>query len=437
MSVVVRIPPSPTGYFHVGRARTALFNYLFAKKHGGRIIFRFEDTDRERSKTEYEQDIVESLGWLGITYDEGPTRQSERTPVYKGHLDKMIAEGTAYISHETEGANREVVRFKNPNATITFHDLIRGDISFDTTELGDFIIARNINEPLYHLAVVVDDYVGGITHVIRGDDGISNAPRQILLQEAIGAARPVYAHMPMILGPDKSKMSARHGATSLRDFREEGFLPEAMVNYLALLGWHPEDDREYFSLPELVEAFELERVQKSGAVWDRDKLLSVNQHWMRKLPDTTFLTHVGLTKSNIEKAVPLLKERARTFGEARALLEGELKCLFEEPVLDKNTLISKEPADRPGLAKTALEALLEAVNGLAEGVSAEAVKDTLMPMADAEEAKGKGGRGGVLWPLRYALSGQERSPDPFTLIAILGRKEATSRVQKAIDILGE
>src|SRR6185312_17392461 len=279
--VVVRIPPSPTGYFHIGRARTALFNYLFAKKHGGRIIFRIEDTDKERSKKEYEEDIIASLHWLGITYDEGPFKQSERGEIYKKHIQRILANGTAYISVESEGANKEVIRLKNPNKIITFTDLIHGDITFDTTELKDFVIARNIDDPLYHLTVVVDDYEMGVTHVIRGDDGISNTPRQILLQEALGAIRPVYAHVPLILAPDRSKMSARHGATSLRDFRNRGYLPEAMVNFLGLLGFNPGGERELYTLKELSEIFDLSRVNKAGAVFNIDKLNWFNREYIK------------------------------------------------------------------------------------------------------------------------------------------------------------
>src|SRR3990167_7603638 len=226
--VVVRFPPSPTGNLHIGTARTLLFNFLFAKKHGGKIIMRFEDTDKERSKKEYEENILEGLKWLGIGYDEGPLKQSERSAVYQKHLQKMLDDGTAYISSEPEGESKDVIRFKNPNKKIKFLDVVRGEIEFDTTELKDFVIAKNLEEPLYHLAVVVDDHEMGITHVIRGEDHISNTPRQILIQEAISAARPVYAHIPLILGLDRSKLSKRHGATAVNEYRNKGYLPEAV-----------------------------------------------------------------------------------------------------------------------------------------------------------------------------------------------------------------
>ncbi|HUY05405.1 MAG TPA: glutamate--tRNA ligase family protein [Candidatus Paceibacterota bacterium] len=446
MNVVTRIPPSPTGHLHIGTARTALFNYLFARRHGGTIVFRSEDTDRERSSKEYEEEIIRDLGWLGLSWDSF-SRQSDHTERYHELLERLVEEGKAYISAEPSrndpNVTVEVVRLRNPGTVVTFTDLIRGDITFDTTELGDFVIARSIRDALYHFAVVADDMDAGVTHVIRGEDHISNTPRQILIQEALGATRPAYAHLPLILDEKRAKLSKRSGtATSVMDYRDEGILPEALVNYLALLGWNPGNDREDFSLAELVDAFTLEGVQKSGAAWDKEKLLSVNQHWMRKLSDDEFLKRLDanshMTDFNAEKfrkAVPLLKERAHTLIEAKQLLEGELSCLFSAPEIDREKLVAKEPQDRLGMTKSALETLSEAVRSLPEGVSAEAVKEAFMPLADAEEAKAKGGRGAVLWPLRYALSGAERSPDPFTLISILGAEEALSRVRKAIAIL--
>lgn len=441
MSVVTRIPPSPTGRLHIGTVRTALFNYLYAKKHGGKIVFRSEDTDRARSKAEFEEEIIEGLGWLGISWDSF-ARQSERGARYAELLAKLVADDTAYVSKEPakDDPTREVevVRLRNPGVEVIFEDIIRGPINMHTGDLGDFVIARSMTDALYHFAVVVDDMDGGVTHVIRGEDHISNTARQILIQEALGAPRPAYAHLPLILGSDRAKLSKRSGATSLVDYREEGFLPEAIVNYLALLGWNPGNDEEHFSLAELVEAFDLTRVQKGGAVWDRNKLLSVNQRWMRTLSDEDYISRGELHAADAEmlrKAVPLLKERASTFGEAKAMLKGELSGLFSAPDPVRSVLLAKEPEDRPGLTKEALESLVGLISGLGEGLSPEAIKEALMPYADEQEAIGKGGRGATLWPLRYALSGQERSPDPFTLISLLGLHEAISRVRAAIAIL--
>lgn len=233
-------------------------------------------------------------------------------------------------------------------------------------------------------------------------------------------------------------MSKRKHESAVKYFREQGVLPEALINYLALLGWNPGGERELYALDELVDLFDLSRVQKGGAVFDETKLFSINQHWMRTLPDEEFIVKGNLTAADPKKLrllVPLLKERARTFGEAREMLDKELSYFFIEPMPSREVLLAKELPGSPGIAISGLKALLEAINGLPKGVSAEGVKEALMPLANAEEAKGKGGRGAVLWPLRYALSGQERSTDPFTLISILGTKEAASRISKAIAIL--
>jgi glutamyl-tRNA synthetase len=427
-----------------------LFNYLYAHHHGGRFLLRSEDTDKARSKKEYEDEILEGLAWLGLSWDEF-SRQSENVARHQELLERIVGEGKAYVSKEPakDDPSREVevVRLKNPGRSVTFHDEIHGDITFDTGELGDFVIARALDDPLYHFAVVVDDMDAGVTHVIRGEDHISNTPRQILIQEALDAPRPVYAHIPLILDTKRAKLSKRSGATSVMDYKAEGFLPEALVNYFALLGWSPGDDREDFTLTELVEAFSLEGIQKSGAAFDRTKLLSVNGRWMRKLSDREYVGGLNdfdqaLDLSNIGKLVPLLKERAHTFGEVREMLHGELLFLFRPPTITAEGLLAKEPAERVGVAKSGLEEALEALGSLGSDLSAEAVKDALMPIADTLEAAGKGGepgsresRGAVLWALRYALSGEERSPDPFTIISILGRDEAMSRIRAALGIM--
>jgi glutamyl-tRNA synthetase len=441
MTVVTRIPPSPTGRFHIGTARTALFNYLFARHNGGTVVFRSEDTDRTRSKKEHEDEIIEGLTWLGIKWDSF-SRQSERGERYRELIEQILKEDKAYVSNEPSREYPDkmidVVRLRNPGTSVTFTDIIRGDITFDTAELGDFVIARSLSDALYHFAVVVDDMDAGVTHIIRGEDHISNTPRQILIQEAIGAVRPAYAHLPLIVDEKRAKLSKRSGATSVMDYRDEGFMPEALVNYLALLGWSAGDDREDYSLEELVAAFSLEGVHKSSAAWNREKLLSVNQRWMRKLSTEEFITRGNLTAPDAEKLaklVPLLKERAQTFREAQELLTGEFSCFFAEPTLERSKLTAKEPQERPGMTLQALQSLISPIADLPEGIDAAGAKTALMPLADAEEAAGKGGRGAMLWPLRYALSGQERSPDPFTLITILGKDESISRVRKAIAIL--
>ncbi len=264
----------------------------------------------------------------------------------------------------------------------------------------------------------------------------------MLIQRALGLPTPLYAHLPLILDRNRKKLSKRTGAKALTDYRDAGILPEAMLNYISFLGWNPGDEREYLSRDELIEAFDLSRVQKGSAIFDETKLFSVNQHWMRALSVDDFITRLKFRhrmsefdSEKLRKAVPLLKERARTFGEAQGLLTGELSFLFNEPKIDKNRLLAKELPDHPGMTISSLKGLLEPVKALGEGISGETVKKALMPLADAEEARDKGGRGATLWPLRYALSGEDRSPDPFTLISILGIDEAVSRIQTAIGIL--
>ncbi|TSA43880.1 glutamate--tRNA ligase [bacterium] len=443
-TVVTRFAPSPTGLLHAGNYRTAVFAYLFAKHSGGKFIVRIEDTDVVRSKPEYEVNIVEALAWLELPFD-ALYRQSEHRLRHRELLEKLVAADVAYVSKETPqapGDREEVIRFRNSGGAVTFTDVIRGPITTDVTDLGDFIIARSFDEPVFHFAVVVDDADEGVTHVIRGGDHISNTARQLLIQRALGLPEPLYAHLPLIMDNTHKKLSKRGGAKALTEYRDLGILPDALLNYLAFLGWNPGDDREYLSREELVKAFDISRVQKGSAVFDEVKLFSVNQHWMRELSDEAFLAHLtghlppGETDPLIlRKAVPLLKERAQTFEEARELLTSELSCLFQAPDIEYDRLMAKELPDCPGMTKTALKTLSKAIESLPKGVSSEVVKEALMPLANVEEAKAKGGRGAVLWPLRYALSGADRSPDPFTLISILGPEEAIARIQKAIAIL--
>ncbi len=428
--VVTRFAPSPTGLLHAGNYRTAVFAYLFAKHHGGDFVLRIEDTDRERSKPEYEKNILGALEWLSLPYDTF-YRQSEHVSQHRALLARLIDEGKAYISPEAprEGGGRaEVIRFKNLGGIVSFTDMIRGEISMDVGDLKDFVIARSLDEPVFHFAVVADDAAAGITHVVRGEDHIPNTPRQILIQRALGLPTPHYAHLPLILGADRSKLSKRRGARALTDYRDMGFLPHAMLNYLAFLGWNPGDEREYLSREELIFAFDLARVHKGSAIFDEVKLRSVNQYWMRSLPDEEFLVQ-GNFEATLLPVVSLLKERASTFAEARELLAGELRCLFERPILEKERLLAKEPL--VGKTKEYLDSSVARIEASIEGTTTpEVVKGVLMPYAEQE------GRGAVLWPLRYALSGQERSPDPFTLVAILGKEEALARLRSALGILG-
>src|SRR5438874_10798556 len=276
----VRFAPSPTGALHVGGARAALYNWLLARGNGGTFVLRIEDTDRERSTPENIEQILDALRWLELDFDEGPFFQSERVDRHKEEIARMVDEGHAYLD---EGAVR--LRVPDEGQTVV-PDLIRGDITFQHKDIADFVIARSDGSPLYNLAVAVDDHDMGITHVIRGEDHLSNTPRQVLILEALGFDPPVYAHLPLLLGPDGKKLSKRYDAASVQWLREQGYLPEAVVNYLALLGWGYDATTTFFTRAELVERFSLERVSKNPAVFDEAKLRSMNGHYLRRLdPD--------------------------------------------------------------------------------------------------------------------------------------------------------
>lgn len=439
---VVRFAPSPTGLLHIGSVRSALFNYLFAKKNDGKLILRFEDTDKERSKKEFENNIVEGFQWLGLTFDE-TYKQSERTEIYTTYINKLLESGSAYVSKEASGERESVIRFKNPNTTITFHDEVRGEVTFDTTELKDFVIAKSDSEPLYHLAVVIDDHEMGVTHVIRGEDHISNTPRQILILEAIGATRPVYAHIPMILAPDRSKMSKRHGTVAVTEYKKQGFVPGAILNYLALLGWNPGGEKEVFSLGELIEQFDLSRVHKGGAIFSTEKmrwfngehfkLLSIDEKRQLLLEyldeeGSDVSEHFRTLIQTSDLFIAALFERAETLQDILTMArEGEYDYTYSEPLVSKEALLWK---DEPAAASAKrLEEVMKLLETLDSFDDPEMIKDAVWEYATEE------GRGQVLAPFRVALSGKERSLDPFTISAIIGRIETMRRLDGALQIL--
>ncbi len=441
MPVITRFAPSPTGFLHAGNYRTALFSYIFAKQNEGKFLLRIEDTDAARSKKEYEDNIIDSLKWLGLEYD-GFHRQSERTSVYKSYIDRLIASGHAYVSKETPkepGGRTEVIRFKNPNKKVAFDDMIRGKIEFDTTELGDFVIARSMTEPVFHLVVVIDDAESGITHIVRGEDHISNTPRHILLYEALGLQVPKYAHIPLLLSPDRSKLSKRKGALPITEYRTRGYLPEAIVNYLALLGWHPTDEREILSREEILKEFSLDRVQKSGAIFDEEKLKWFNRQYLMRLSDEAFVGQADAflpewlrSRSPIVmRLLPLLREKISVFGEIPALVDEKGELAFVKGLADysKESLLWKKNPD-PSASKRHLEEsrkLIAGING--DSFTAEHIKTAIWPYAEAN------GKGDVLWPLRMSLTGQDKSPDPFISASILGKEEALKRIDLAISKL--
>ncbi|MBI4093850.1 glutamate--tRNA ligase [Candidatus Kaiserbacteria bacterium] len=431
--VVTRFPPSPTGYFHIGSARTALFNYLFAAHHGGEMYLRFEDTDRARSKKEYEDDILAGLNWLSIEYVKSePLRQSERTAEHRAYLHALIEKGAAYEAEENEQKSGRVVRFKNPNTRVTFEDLIRSTVSFDTTELKDFVIARSVDDPLYHMAVVADDHDTGVTHIIRGEDHISNTQRQILILEALGFERPVYAHIPLILARDKTKLSKRHGAASVNEYRELGYEPEALSNYLALLGWTPPSATEKISREELIAHFDIASVHKSGAVFDVEKLNWLNREYIRELPDLRVLREMVARipqkdDAIMPKLVPFVRERISIWSDINAMsVSGELDYFFRDPTLDLEKIAWK--GSDTATAQRHLATLSNMLAKLPEdGFDAANVKATVWEYAEKE------GRGAVLWPLRFTLSGREKSADPFTIVSIIGKEASLRRIASALE----
>lgn len=437
-TVVTRFAPSPTGYFHAGSYRTALFAYIYARQHHGKFILRIEDTDKERSKKEYEENIIDSLKWLGLKYDEF-YRQSERTEIYKKHVEELIKADKAYISNETPkepGGRTQVIRFRNPNRKVKFNDLIRGEIEFDTTELGDYVLAKSIDEPIFHTVNVIDDALMGVTHVIRGEDHISNTPRQILIYEALGKPVPEFAHIPLLLAKDRSKLSKRNGAVPITEYRMKGYLPDAIVNYLALLGWHPADDEEMLSFTNIIHEFSLRRVQKSGAIFDEEKLKWFNRQYILKLDDETFLKEASAylpewlsTKSpKMKKLLPVLKDKISSFTEIGEMFgsNGELRFVNVLTDYKPEMLLWKKNPDK-NAAKSHLEELKKLVTAVAEEkFNALEIKGAVWSYAESK------GRGDVLWPLRVALTGQEKSPDPFISAEMLGKDESIKRIEKAI-----
>jgi glutamyl-tRNA synthetase len=457
--VRLRFAPSPTGYLHIGGARTALFNWLQARKEEGKFILRIEDTDVVRSTPESVDAILEGMRWLGLDWDEGPFFQSESFPVYREHVEKLLAAGKAYrcwctpeeLETKREQALKDgrkpkydgtcrnlttdipggpfAVRFKAPQDGVTaFNDLVKGEISFNNEELDDLIIQRSDGTPTYNFTVVIDDATMAITTVIRGDDHINNTPRQILLYEALGYPVPRFAHVPMILGADKARLSKRHGATSVMAYRDMGYLPEAMVNYLVRLGWS-HGDQEIFTVEELVGMFAIEDVGKSAGVFNPDKLLWLNAHYIKNGdPDrlagllVPFLKERGVERicgPELPAVVKTLKERARTMLEMAdgAVFYYKGDFAYDPPAAEK-------------FLKPEMLPLYEAVIARLEGLddfSQQGIEE-----AFKEICAGMGVKLGQVGPLvRVALCGGTVSPGIYEMIGVLGKEEAMKRLQRA------
>jgi len=504
-----RFAPSPTGFLHVGSARTALFNYLFAKKYQGIFVLRIEDTDRERSKPEFEENIIEGLKWLGIEWDEGPYRQSERRNIYAKYLEKLLKEGKAYhcfcsaeelevqrqeqmsrglppryngkcaklspeeVERNLSEGKKSVIKFKILAKKIVFEDIIRGRIEFDTGLMGDISIAKNLKSPLYNFAVVVDDFEMKISHVIRGEDLLPNTPVQILLQETLSFPQPYYAHLPLILGPDRSKLSKRHGAVSLREYKNEGYLPETLINFLSFLGWNPGTEREIFSLASLIKEFSLPRVQKGGAIFNIKRLDFLNGFYIRQkslerltelcLP---YLIEEGLivpiwgqkelilgvikspteitgyqiveTKEKIsfealEKIISIYQERLKKLSEITELTDFFFKdkLKYEKKLLQWKDITDDEIA-------ASLDKLLEILSKIEElEWKKENLENILLLQAEkfmVSLPNQIGDRGRLLWPLRVALSAKEASAGPFEIAGILGKEKTLKRIKEAREL---
>ena len=482
--VRVRYAPSPTGEPHVGNVRTAIFDWLFARRHGGTFIIRIEDTDRSRIVEGATEDILESLRWLGLDWDEGPDvggsygpyYQSQRLDLYHRVADQLLEAGKAYRCYCSpqrlaemrqqqtrskrppgydrrcrhlseadrsaleEGAVVPVVRFKMPLDGVTVvHDLVRREVSFDNRLVDDFVMLKSDGFPTYHLANVVDDHFMEITHVMRAEEWLPSSPRHLQLYQALGWEPPEFAHLPIILAPDRSKLSKRHGATSVLEHRRMGYLPEAMVNFLTLLGWSLDDKTEVLSTQDLVRHFSLERVSKAGAVFDIDKLNWMNGYYIRQLSEErladALLEHWHRypppeipqppDRDHLLRIVPMIRDRLKTLGDAAPLIPF---FFHEEVEYDGAQLIQKgmDSADTKRMLEAALSGLSELPS-----FDAESVEGLLRPLADRLEVKA----GQLLGTLRVAATGLRVSPPIFPVMEVLGRERSLAAVRKALDKL--
>ena len=451
----VRIAPSPTGKLHLGTARTALFNYLFAKKNQGVFILRIEDTDQTRSTKEFEKDIIDGLKWLGLNWDEGPYRQMERLAIYEKYAEKLIKDKKAYYcyctpaelekerkeqakkklpskysgkcrnlareqinKYEKEG-RKKAIRFRVEPQIIEFDDLIHGKLKFDTSLDGDLVIIKSDGIPTFHFGVVVDDYEMKITHIIRGEDHISNTPKQILLQKALRFSQPQYAHLPLILNPDKSKMSKRYGAVDITEYKKMGYLKEAIINYLALLGWTP-GGQEINGIDELIKKFSISDLQKSPAIFYQEKLDWVNGEWLRRLKVTELSQRIkefGF-KCIDERIITIIQERMKRLDE----IPFWTNFFFQEIPYKKELLTKGQRGDS---VKKILEIMIADLTKIVW--KSDTIKAQSKQIAEKMDIKLKD----FLYPIRIAITGSQISPPLFESMEILGKKESIKRLKKA------
>ncbi len=458
-NVVTRFAPSPTGYLHIGGARTALFNWLFARNHNGTFILRVEDTDQERSTPEMTKVIIEAMDWLGLDCDAGPFFQSQRKEVYLSSIDRLLENGNAYycsctpeeveamretarqkgLKPKYDGKCRElgrkpgpdtVIRLKTPlTGSTSFVDQVKGPISFDNHELDDFVLQRKDGTPTYNLAVVADDVEMGITHILRGDDHVNNTPKQILIYRAMGFEPPLFGHVPMILGPDKKKLSKRHGALSVTAYREMGFLPEAMLNYLVRLGWSFKDE-EIFSRDDLINKFSFENLGSSACVFDTNKLTWLNSHYIRQadisrlaviLTEHLDETIIPDNPAYLEKIIPLLQPRAGTMKEmaemAMFFLIQDQDLVYDQKAVHK--FLDPETKHRLNEIASRLESL--------DSFDKATLEQELGTYIKEKDIKFKA----VAQPLRVAITGRTASPGLFETMEVLGRERVLKRLKKA------
>ena len=489
----VRIAPSPTGPLHIGTARTALFNFLYARKTGGTFVFRMEDTDVARSTVAFEADLIDNMHWLGITWDEGPDsaggsdhgpfapyRQMQRLDRYRSAAADLLARDLAYpcyctpeeldadrkaqeaahqapryvgrcaaltaderTSREQDG-KRGALRFRVKPGKVAWDDAVRGTVEIDTANLGgDFVIVRSNGDPLYHFVVVVDDAAMEMTHIIRGEDHISNTPKHILLFEALGHAVPTFGHLPLILNPDRTKMSKRKSQTAISDYRAQGFLPEAMVNFLALLGWSTGTEEEILSLDELAGRFDMEHVQKGGAVFDKDRLEWLNGQWIRRLAPQDFVERLlpfleadrdagridrVPTAEELRPLVPIIQERVPTLGAIGDLIG----FLWQNEVAVDPAAIVPKRWDRPTTV-AALRAARDTIAGTTAPVTFEA--DELEPPMRALAESNGWKAGDLFMAIRVAVTGRTATPPLFDSLVALGRDRVLARLDAAASML--
>jgi glutamyl-tRNA synthetase len=457
--VRTRFSPSPTGALHLGGAHTALFNWLIARHYGGTFILRIEDTDKERSQEQFVTEILDAMEWLGLNWDEGPHRQSERLGIYNDYIQQLVERGAAYYCNcppqdlearrqaalargekpRYDGHCRDLnlppgpdtaVRFKTHRTGVThWQDAIKGAIAFDNQELDDLVLRRADGIPTYNFAVVVDDITMGVTQVIRGEDHIPNTPRQLLIYEALGVAPPLFAHMPLMLGKDRAKLSKRHGAVSVTAYREQGYLPQALLNYLARLGWS-HGDQEIFSREELVKYFTLEHVTKSPGVFDEEKLQWLNSHYFKEMPPSELALHLTPFLHYLDK-----EPDQEYLAKVVTTLSARSKTLVEMAEAARFYFLDPRPYDPKAAKKFLTPATAAVIKEIAARLAGLAeVNDAAITQLFSELAAETGQKMvNLAQPVRVALTGKTASPGLYEIISILGRDETLQRLNHAIE----